>query len=78
MPKLWAEKRNELQKLAARPDREIDVTDIREILEIPSDAVIVKFYRPKKTTVTIRLGADLGGVDKGIGRRVSNSNQRLP
>ena len=31
MPKLSAEKRRELQKLAARPDREIDLTDIPEI-----------------------------------------------
>jgi uncharacterized protein (DUF4415 family) len=59
MPKLSAEKRKELQKLAARPDREIDLSDIPEIREIPSDAVIGKFYRPKKTTVTIRLDADV-------------------
>jgi uncharacterized protein (DUF4415 family) len=59
MPKLSAEKRKELQKLAARPDHEIDLTDIPEIREIPSDAVIGKFYRPKKTTVTIRLDADV-------------------
>jgi uncharacterized protein (DUF4415 family) len=59
MPKLSAEKRKELQDLAARPDREIDLTDIPEIQEIPSDAVIGRFYRPKKTTVTIRLDADV-------------------
>jgi uncharacterized protein (DUF4415 family) len=59
MPKLSAEKRKELQTLAARPDREIDLTDIPEIREIPSDAVIGRFYRPKKTTVTIRLDADV-------------------
>jgi len=59
MPKLSAEKRKMLQKLAARPDREIDLTDIPEIQTIPSDAVIGKFYRPKKTTVTIRLDADV-------------------
>jgi uncharacterized protein (DUF4415 family) len=59
MPKLSAEKRKELQKLAARPDRDIDLSDIPEIREIPSDAVIGKFYRPKKTTVTIRLDADV-------------------
>jgi uncharacterized protein (DUF4415 family) len=59
MPKLSAEKRRELQMLAAKPDREIDLTDIPEIQEIPSDAVIGKFYRPKKTTVTIRLDADV-------------------
>jgi len=59
MPKLSAEKRRELQMLATRPDREIDLTDIPEIREIPSDAVIGKFYRPKKTTVTIRLDVDV-------------------
>jgi uncharacterized protein (DUF4415 family) len=59
MPKLSAEKRKELRKLAARPDREIDLTDIPEIREILSDAVIGKFYRPRKTTVTIRLDADV-------------------
>lgn len=59
MSKLSAEKRKQLQKLAARPDREIDFSDIPEIHEIPSDAVIGKFYRPKKATVTIRLDADV-------------------
>lgn len=59
MSRLSAEKRKELQKLAARPDREIDLSDIPEIQEIPSDAVIGKFYRPKKTSVTIRLDADV-------------------
>ena len=59
MPKLSAQKRKELQKLANRPDREIDLTDIPEIQEIPSSAIIGRFYRPKKTTVTIRLDADV-------------------
>jgi uncharacterized protein (DUF4415 family) len=59
MPKLSAENRKELHKLAARPDREIDLTDIPEIQKIPSDAVIGRFYRPKKTIVTIRLDADV-------------------
>ena len=59
MAKLSAEKRKELQKLAARPDREIDLSDIPEIREIPPDAVIGRFYRPKKTTVTIRLDVDV-------------------
>jgi uncharacterized protein (DUF4415 family) len=59
MPKLSDEDRKELRKLAARPDREIDLTDIPEIEEIPSDAVIGRFYRPKKTIVTIRLDADV-------------------
>ena len=56
---LAAEKRKELRKLAAKPDREIDLSDIPEIREIPSDAVIGRFYRPRKTAVTIRLDADL-------------------
>lgn len=59
MSKLSVEKRKKLQKLAAKPDREIDLTDIPEIQEIPSDAVIGRFYRPKKSTVTIRLDADV-------------------
>lgn len=59
MPKLSAEKRKELQKLASKLDQEIDLTDIPEIQEIPPDAVIGKFYRPKKITVTIRLDADV-------------------
>lgn len=59
MTRLSAEKRRELQKLAAKPDREIDLSDIPEIREIPSDAVIGKFYRPKKTAVTIRLDVDV-------------------
>ncbi len=59
MHKLTAEKRKELRNLAERPDSDIDLTDIPEIREIPSDAVIGKFYRPKKATVTIRLDADV-------------------
>ena len=59
MPRLSAEKRKKLEKLAARPDWEIDLSDIPEIREIPSDAVIGKFYRPRKETVTIRLDADV-------------------
>jgi uncharacterized protein (DUF4415 family) len=59
MPKLTPEKRKELQKLAARPDSEIDISDIPEIQEFPSDAVIGKFYRPQKTSITIRLDSDV-------------------
>ncbi|MGA2598158.1 MAG: BrnA antitoxin family protein [Bryobacteraceae bacterium] len=59
MAKLSAEKRKELRDLAARPDHEIDLTDIPEIQEIPSDAEIGRFYKPKKITVTIRLDADV-------------------
>ena len=67
MPKLSDEERRRLRKLAARPDREIDLSDIPEIREIPSDAVIGKFYRPKKITLTIRLDADVVAFLKSAG-----------
>jgi uncharacterized protein (DUF4415 family) len=59
MTKLTADKRKELARLARRPDRQIDLSDIQEIKSLPSDTVIGKFYRPKKTSVTIRLDADV-------------------
>ena len=59
MSRLRAEKRKKLKRLAARPDREIDLSDIPEIKELPPDAVIGKFYRPKKESVTIRIDADV-------------------
>ena len=59
MKKLTAKKRAELLRLAQRPDEEIDLTDIPEIRQFPSDAVIGKFYRPKKQSVTMRLDADV-------------------
>ena len=57
--KLTAKQKEVLQTLAQRPDEEIDLSDIPEIRELPSDAVIGKFYRPKKQSVTIRLDADV-------------------
>ena len=59
MSRLSSEKRKELDKLAARPDKEIDLSDIPEVRELPSDYIVGKFYRPKKETVTIRLDADI-------------------
>jgi uncharacterized protein (DUF4415 family) len=67
MPKLTAEKRKELRKLATLPDSEIDCSDIAEIRELPSDYVIGKFYRPKKASVTIRLDADVLAWLKALG-----------
>ena len=76
MPRLTAEKREKLQRLATRPDREIDLSDIAEIREIPSDAVIGKFYRPKKASVTIRIDADvlawLRSSGEGYQTRINN------
>ena len=81
MTKLSAEKRRELQKLAAKPDREIDLSDIPEIREIPPDAVIGRFYRPRKTTVTIRLDMDvvawLKATGEGYQTRINSHLRRL-
>ena len=46
--RLLPEKRKELQRLAAQPDLHIDLTDIPEVQEIPSDAETGKFYRRKR------------------------------
>jgi uncharacterized protein (DUF4415 family) len=54
-----AQKRKDLAKLAKMPDSQIDLSDIPEIKNLPSAAVIGKFYRPRKTSVTIRLDADV-------------------
>ena len=59
MKQLTAKKRAELQHLVQRPDREIDLSDIPEIRQFPPDAVIGRFYRPKKQSVTIRLDSDV-------------------
>ena len=47
--KLSGEKRRALDALAKRPDEKIDFSDIPEIRELPSDRVIGKYYRPRKT-----------------------------
>ncbi len=57
--KLTGAKREALQALARFPDEKIDFSDIPEIRELPSDRVIGKFYRPRKTAVTIRLDSDV-------------------
>ena len=59
MKQLTVKKRAELRRLAQRPDEEIDLSDIPEIRQLPSDAVIGRFYRPKKQSLTIRLDADV-------------------
>lgn len=76
MPKLSTAKRKALEALAKRPDGKIDLSDIPEIREIPPDRVIGKFYRPKKTAVTIRLDADvlawLKASGEGYQTRINN------
>ncbi|MCX6591101.1 MAG: BrnA antitoxin family protein [Acidobacteria bacterium] len=59
MKQLTAKQRADLLRLAQRPDHEIDLSDIPEIREFPSDAIVGRFYRPKKQSVTIRLDVDV-------------------
>ena len=59
MPKPSTATRKQLERLAKKPENEIDFSDVPEIHGIPSDAVIGRFYRPKKTRVTLRLDADV-------------------
>jgi hypothetical protein len=46
--KLPAKKRKKLARLAKMSDRRIDLSDIPEVKSLPPEAVVGKFYRPKK------------------------------
>lgn len=48
----------DLRRLASMTDRDIDLSDIPEIRNRRS-AVVGRFYRPIKKSVTIRLDADV-------------------
>lgn len=58
MKKVSKKQAKELAALAALPDDKIDLTDIPEVLDW-SGAVVGKFYRPIKKSLTIRLDADV-------------------
>jgi uncharacterized protein (DUF4415 family) len=81
MTTLTAKKRKDLVRLAKMPDHRIDISDIPEIKKLPSDALMGKFYRPRKTSVTIRLDADvlawLKATGEGYQTRVNTYLRRL-
>jgi len=54
----FRKQRKELTALAALPDANIDLSDIPEIHGWRR-AVVGRFYRPKKESLTIRLDADV-------------------
>jgi uncharacterized protein (DUF4415 family) len=54
-PSLTAEQQAELDALAARPDSEIDYSDIPPL----TDADRQQFYRPVKIMTTVRIDADI-------------------
>ncbi len=55
---LTKEQQKELKVLQDMPDEEIDYSDIPPVTDWRG-AVVGKFYRPVKETVTIRLDADV-------------------
>jgi len=57
----------ELAALAALPNAKIDLSDAPEVQDW-SGAVVGKFYRPIKKSLTIRLDADVLAWLKGRGR----------
>jgi uncharacterized protein (DUF4415 family) len=52
------DQRERLERLAAKPEADIDTTDIPEVQDW-SGAVRGGLYRPRKEAITIRLDADL-------------------
>jgi uncharacterized protein (DUF4415 family) len=67
MNKVTSKEKGELRKLAALRDTEIDLSDQAEVRDW-SRAVVGKFYRPIKKSLTIRLDADVLAWLKGQGR----------
>lgn len=58
MKKAASDSDQQVRALKRMKDSEIDTTDIPEITDW-SEAVVGKFYRPIKKSVTIRLDADV-------------------
>jgi uncharacterized protein (DUF4415 family) len=67
MKKVSKKQAKELVALAALRDEEIDLTDLPEVLDW-SRAVVGKYYRPIKKSLTIRLDADVLAWLKAQGR----------
>ena len=61
--------RRELQRLAARPDSEIDFSDAPEGRPRASDVEVGRFYRPIKQLVSLRVDADVLSWFRAQGKR---------
>jgi uncharacterized protein (DUF4415 family) len=60
LPPLTEKQKAELAALAARPDSEIDYSDIPPLTEeFWKNAVRGRFYRPTKTSTTVRIDSDV-------------------
>jgi uncharacterized protein (DUF4415 family) len=58
MNKVTKPQKEEIERLEAMSDRDIDTSDIPEITDW-SEAVVGKFYRPVERQITLRLDADM-------------------
>lgn len=67
MKRVSKKQAKELAALAAQRDEEIDLTDLPEVLDW-SGAVVGKYYKPIKKSLTIRLDADVLAWLKSGGR----------
>ena len=60
LPPLTAKQKAELEALAARPDSEIDFSDIPPLPDdFGKNAVRNPFYKPTKTSTTVRIDSDV-------------------
>jgi uncharacterized protein (DUF4415 family) len=76
MKKVSKKQAKELAALAALRDEKIDLTDLPEVLDW-SGAVVGKYYRPIKKSLTIRLDADVLAWLKAQGRGYQTRINRL-
>ncbi len=77
MSELTEQQADELAALAALSDEDIDTSDIPEVRDW-SGAVVGRFYRPVKQSVTIRLDADVLAWFKAHGGKYQSAiNQAL-
>ena len=60
LPALTKKQKGELAALSARPDREIDFSEIPSLTEdFWKNAVRGKYYKPTKTSTTVRIDSDV-------------------
>lgn len=72
LPLLTEAQQAELAALAARPDSEIDYSDIPPLTEeFWKNAVRGRFYKPTKTSTTVRLDSDVLAWLRSEGRAIS-------
>jgi uncharacterized protein (DUF4415 family) len=76
MKKSFKKQTKGLAALAAQRDEEIDLSDLPEVLDW-SCAVVGKYYRPIKKSLTIRLDADVLAWLKAQGRGYQTRINRM-